>query len=89
MDVDCIRNFQKSYYFAGQPQDCLTDLGASQEQKAKHKGPGKEQLGVLTLETQTGGHAPQGLEHQVAQQQRPAHSQKDLLYVPHDGDMAF
>ena len=89
MDVDRIRNFQQSYHFAGQPQDSLTDLRAGQEQKTKHKGPGKEQLGVLALKAQTRGHAPQSLEYQIAQQQRPAHSQKDLLYVPHDGDMGL
>ena len=49
----------------------------------------KEQLGILPLEAQPGGHAPQGLEHQVPQQQRPAYRQNDLLYVPHDGDVGL
>ena len=87
--MDGVRDIQQGNHFAGDTQNDFTDLRAGQQEEAKHKSPGEEQFGVLPLEAQPGGHAPQGLEHQVPQQQRPAYRQNDLLYVPHDGDVGL
>ena len=89
LDMDGVRDIQQGNHFAGDTQNDFTDLRAGQQEEAKHKSPGEEQFGVLPLEAQPGGHAPQGLEHQVPQQQRPAYRQNDLLYVPHDGDVGL
>ncbi|WP_300610551.1 hypothetical protein [uncultured Oscillibacter sp.] len=55
----------------------MADLLAGQKKKAEHKGAGKQQLRVLALKAKTCRHALCGLEHHIAQQQRPARRQDD------------
>ena len=61
----------------GDSKPDLADLLAGQKKKAEHKGAGKQQLRVLALKAKTCRHALCGLEHHIAQQQRPARRQDD------------
>ncbi len=58
---------------AGEVQPDGADLPAGQQEKGENEGAGPQGYRVHPLEAQAGGHRAHGLEHQVADEQGPAH----------------
>ena len=49
----------------------------------------KTKVRVLPLKAQAGGHRAHGLEHQVADEQGPAHGDDNILYLPYHRGVGF
>jgi len=78
-ECDCHtgRNLEQVDDPAGNAKPDLADLLTDQEEKAKYKCPGEQQLRVLTLEAKARRHALDCLKHHVSQEQRPARRDND------------
>ena len=77
-DRDAGWDLQQADHLRRNAQTNFANLRTRQEQKREHERPGEQQLGVFPLKAQSSSHAFYCLEHQVAQQQRPAHGNHNV-----------